>query len=359
MIVPVNSLDTRKSPDTARYKRHLSPEYEDLLNKDLHFVISDTYCALDDPDALDIQIREDNKVMLYHGGTRILVLHYSSQCKSPIPVSLACTNKFYRNMKEFISLEIHISNGDIRRLRSCYSQYLQAAVKKIDDEQPKWYRKEGFWQNNLSRRYGMHNNDMSAPLLLIDREAVLGFKDKAQKEVFYNNIISKHNDFREKMRRSNPKDFGAPGLQRKSFGDECDFLALDRSGNLVCLEIKHGSNYEGIYWGLLQANVYCQAFKKALKQVKDDIASLVTQKERLGLLPTGTEKNFLAEGIRSVEGILGVTEHDFTPNYVWKRLDEVSKNGGDQIVQKVAIFGDDGSMHIHNPSQIYQGAAKR
>jgi hypothetical protein len=71
----------------------------------------------------------------------------------------------------------------------------------------------------------------------------------------------------------------------KRFGDEVDMLAIDKTGSLVVIELKHGVNTSGIYWGPLQAGVYHAAFKDAPSEVYSGIKALIAQKIRLGLLP--------------------------------------------------------------------------
>ena len=54
----------------------------------------------------------------------------------------------------------------------------------------------------------------------------------------------------------------------------------------MCIELKHGSNGSGIYWGPLQIAVYKELFdKKHIHSFFMDIKELIQQKVALDLLP--------------------------------------------------------------------------
>lgn len=74
----------------ARYDRALDSEVESLLAEDgeLRFLITDVpELSPDDPYALDIQIREGNKLMYYNGTTRLLTLQFRREYnKAPLTI---------------------------------------------------------------------------------------------------------------------------------------------------------------------------------------------------------------------------------------------------------------------------------
>lgn len=143
------------------------------------------------------------------------------------------------------------------------------------------------------------------------------------------------------MKKLNPSEFGSPDRNNNGFGDECDFLALDRNGNLICIELKEGSNYPGIYWGLLQTNVYREAFSQAFTDIRSDVSELVAQKERLGLLPAETMQSFAPNGLQKVRAILAIAAPATQHRYVWKRMANVGRQFGTSIAQEVLLIDED------------------
>ena len=94
-------------------------------------------------------------------------------------------------------------------------------------------------------------------------------------------------------------------------------LAINRSGDLVAIEIKHGSNSSGIYWGPLQVGVYQDAFFKTLGSIRGGIRGLVAQKIELGLLPQDACSLLEASQLTRVEPILVVAEPNDSSKARW------------------------------------------
>lgn len=74
-------------------------------------------------------------------------------------------------------------------------------------------------------------------------------------------------------------------MQNKSIGNELDFLALDKSGNILLIEFKHGTNTSGIYLSPLQIGLYYDIFSYLPKsQLEDAIFEMLQQKQKIGLI---------------------------------------------------------------------------
>jgi len=345
---------SKKQNSDYRYDRTLSADFEDLLRPggELDFILRpESAPGIQDSYALDVQLRENNKVMLYHGGTRVLVVRHAPR-KRGLRLSFSDTNKFYKDLPVYRRLNEAAEDGKIPPFRDAYRRYLRDAVKAIDANQPRWYRKEGYWQNRLAHELGVRSGSNPRSLLLIDREAVIGHASSKKKVKFYDGIVARHVKRRKNMKSESPKEFGNPTKDKGGFGDECDFLALDESGNLICLELKHGSNYSGIYWGLLQTNAYYEAFAEVFEKIKPSVFELVEQKKRLGLLSPKAADRFTNRGIKNVIGMLGVAEPELNHHYVWDRLNTVAE-AFPEVEHPVALFDGKGRPTIYKkPSAI-------
>jgi hypothetical protein len=60
---------------------------------------------------------------------------------------------------------------------------------------------------------------------------------------------------------------------------------VNREREVVCIELKHGSNSNGIYYGPFQAAVYRGAFLAAANSIANEIERLAKQKIALSPLP--------------------------------------------------------------------------
>jgi len=64
-----------------------------------------------------------------------------------------------------------------------------------------------------------------------------------------------------------------------------DFLALDRNGNILLVEFKHGSSTSGIYLSPLQIGMYYDIFTSLPRETLDNaIYEMIAQKQAIGLL---------------------------------------------------------------------------
>lgn len=269
-----------------RYNRALSEEAERALlpSGPLHFLVATMPLPSDDPYALDIQIREGNELMYYHGTTRLLRIRL--QCVSgTVKVSATADRAYgvYPGCRaEYAALMKSWRLDEFAALRNAFHAYLPKAIGAADS---KYYRngKEGYWQNRLCVRFGRLWKP-GDEWLIVDRECVLGFASDQEKICFYQNAAGEYRLIRDRLQQEDKDQWGKP--KGEAFGDELDLMALSPSGSLVVIELKHGTNCSGIYWGPLQVGFYHRAFVTALKDVADDIRRMARQKITLGLLPS-------------------------------------------------------------------------
>jgi hypothetical protein len=79
--------------------------------------------------------------------------------------------------------------------------------------------------------------------LIIDREAAVGFANSTEKQALLSPLKRKYQSVRDQFQEQDTLKWGKPSI--KGFGDECDSLALGTDGELLCIELTHGSNTSG------------------------------------------------------------------------------------------------------------------
>ncbi len=302
---------------SMRYARRLSPLFVDhLVNGPLRFLISDfSLWNPADPFALDLQVREGDRLMYYHGTTALLTIGHDS-ATGLLDISASSAYAQASGYEDLIRKwrPVHLESSN-----SLLPQYLLSAAAMSRDG---YYRnrEEGYWQNRLCFGFG-RNWRPGMDWLIIDREAVVGFGNDAERKSVLEPIQKKYLEVKESLQRGDPAKWGQPN--GKGLGNECDYLALGPSGELFCLELKHGANTSGIYWGCLQVAVYRDVFAAALRQITDDIKTLVHQKVTLGLLPREALSRLPQGEFRRVVPVLVIADPN-DDSSCWDLLDQVS-----------------------------------
>ncbi|HPF99367.1 MAG TPA: hypothetical protein PLE77_04815 [Kiritimatiellia bacterium] len=307
---------------SARYKRALDEEIAALLmpGQDFHWLISDINELGGDRYSIDIQLREDNSLMYYHGTTRLLRLDLkktgsgirAKASAAPTYTEHEGSKRQYDAFKQTLTTP----RGD--QARRSFKEYLKAAASSAN---ARYYanHKEGWWQNRLCIEHGLEWTP-SSPWLVVDRECVIGFDGKAEKKEFYEQVLGKYEKIQNDLQRSDVEKWGRIG---KGLGDELDILALDRNGNLIAVELKYGGSAKGVYWGPLQVGAYRDAFELVMKDVSSDILRLARQKIQLRLLPESALEILPTKGFQKVRAVLAVGTPN-TKSSCWDKLDEVT-----------------------------------
>ena len=125
-------------------------------------------------------------------------------------------------------------------------------------------RKEGYYQNELSKIYGICQKP-DTDFVIIDKEAVIGYSNQPEKENLFGNIRKKYKQLQTDISLRNPVRYGKD-LGKNVIGNELDFLALDKDGNILLIEYKHGTNTSGIYLSPLQIGMYNDLFTSLPKK---------------------------------------------------------------------------------------------
>ena len=318
-----------------RYDRALTVPLADLkVGGAFNFLISDLPLWNNDRYAFDVQIRENNKLMYYHGTTCLLTvkLVVKKGCLQVRMKSGAYANKV-GCADEYASLNALNNRNDGVALRNAFHAYLLAAAqasasKYYGKNQKEHEHKEGYWQNRLCIAYGREWTP-DAPWLVIDRECVIGFNKDSQnnnpsddKDEYINNTIKPYLGIRKELQNLNKDKWGKDSS--KSLGDELDLLALRNDGKLLAVELKHGGNVSGIYWGPLQACAYRDMFSGSLSSIAKPIAVLIKQKIELGLLPKEAMKILDKADFKDIYAVLAVGAPKTKDSCsCWRQMEEV------------------------------------
>ena len=95
-------------------------------------------------------------------------------------------------------------------------------------------KKEGYYQTALSRKYGISGSPTD-DFVIIDKEAVVGYLDKKEKAKLFGPFQQKYKIMQRDISDFNSEKFGQ-NLEKKAVGNELDFLAIDKEGNIRLIE---------------------------------------------------------------------------------------------------------------------------
>jgi len=322
----------------ARYTRTLNPVFVDQIRNTRfsELIATTSVIGSDDEQAIDWQIRENSQLMAYHGTTRLLAIRHDATA-GRFAVSAAPA---YSDAAGYSDLMRYHTSDEIEPMVSLINEYLQSAVGLADS---RYYRNraEGYWQNRICHRFG-RGYRTGDPWCVIDREAVIGFDSQREKDAIFSPLRATYQAVKDELQRANPATWGNGGA---ALGDECDLLALSPDGQLLCIELKHGANASGIYWGGLQAAVYRDLFAASLDGVLPGIRALASQKVALKLLPEEALAMIPDSGFQGVASMLIISE----PNQrsaCWQRLADVSAQCPASACQVIEITETDGQTQM-------------
>ena len=300
------------------YPRYLSEEFLNLSvpGGPLNFLVSDyPQSAIPDRYALDVQLRDGNTLQYYHGTNSLIRIAFNG---TSLQADAANT---YRSLPGFddLFMPCPLEPVALQEYKRRLPSYLAAAFSAAD---PRWYgnKSEGYWQNRLSICFGRDWRP-GMDWLVLDREACIAFESRTAQEQLLNPHRAKLLAIRQQLRSEAPILWGTPAAD-DSLGGKLDFLALGPDKELICVELKHGANASGTYWGPLQACAYREDFRLVIDHVTEDIKRLVRQKIMLGLLPAEAANRIPVEKFRGVECVLAVAAPN-DDSSCWDRLRDV------------------------------------
>lgn len=318
----------------VRYNRTVSREFKEQLLGPLKLLMDSRNLDEDGERYLfDVHLRERDILMVYCGTTRVINCHYNDGNNS----LRFSAHRTYR--EELAPLQGIWSCGDSEQMK-CLAPKLRAYFKGIRNRvSPRhyWNQKEGFWQNKLCVDYGLGWEEKDKWLIL-DREVVIGFETEEDRQEILTPLTEPYTKLVNSFQEKDPRRWGTPGEMH--FGNELDILAVDSKGNLVCVELKHGTNTSGIYWGPYQLAVYEGLAQFAREQVVSGAKNLLRQKIDLGLLPKEAEQIYnklLTNKMPSIQGVLAIAQPN-PRSTCWEKLIETS-GAVEGSKLKVALIG--------------------
>jgi hypothetical protein len=143
------------------------------------------------------------------------------------------------------------------------------------------FLKEGAVQSAIS-------GFQSENLLVLDREAAITFGSGAEKRSVTTELAR---PLLTALSHDSPPAWWK--ARPTSLGGECDALALDRSGQLLAIEVKPANALSTIPWSLVQVRHYADLFNAWLAQSPEQAAEVIPgmleQRATLGLVRLGEE----------------------------------------------------------------------
>ncbi len=187
-------------------------------------------------------------------------------------------------------------------------------------------KKEGYYQNLFSRKYGILGNKED-DFVIIDKEAVVGYTNLAEKDTSFKNIQTKYKELQDDISALNSKRYGVD-IAKKAVGNELDFLALDKKGNILLIEFKHGTNTSGIYLSPIQIGMYYDIFTSLpIEDLEKAVCEMLTQKQKIGLICPNWVK---PKKIKDIIPVLSISEYNYKSSAKAK-FDEILRFSKKQI----------------------------
>ena len=286
------------------YDRVISCDLEKKFNIELRWL----YDFVKGREDLDFLIGANNSmewISVYRGLSRIIRI-YKGKRNNVIRIDGADA---YMSLAWSLGTNIYTNKVD---KFTNFEDYLKTLLERVTDDNrfDRYYnnKKEGFYQNVLSRKFGINSN-RGDDFVIIDKEVVIGYKDQDEKNHIFGEKQGKYRNLLEYISKLDADRYGKD-LERKAIGNELDFLAWKSDGTLLLIELKHGTNTSGIYLSPLQIGLYTELFEKYQKEVPDfydKLKKMVEQKQRMGLIHKEWQ---IPAKITSIKPMLIISEYN-------------------------------------------------
>ncbi len=143
-------------------------------------------------------------------------------------------------------------------------------------------KKEGYYQNLISRRYSLFCKEAD-DFIIIDKEFVLGYSNDEVKKSWINPVKDHYRTIAGLLEKM--EDFPT---KIKLPGSECDFVGLSTEGDVLLFELKRYEDTSKIYLSPMQIGMYDDLTKQYVTKFpvewEDAILSMAKQKIDLGIL---------------------------------------------------------------------------
>jgi hypothetical protein len=262
-----------KNADTY-YDRKMCSEIVNHINLKLSWLIQ----YVKDHPSLDFQTGHDPKMnrswfSIYRGTGRVFTIEAINNKIKPYFAADAYV-KLMPELFEEPSPELFDKYLSIIESEPKFDRYYKGS---------KGIPKEGYFQGLIGRRYTFNLTD-DDDFVIIDKEFVIGFKDEATKKDWNEDKIipdqiEKIKEFRDQYKGKLPKEIKA------SYG-EFDFLALNKNGDILIMELKQDDPQKTAL-APIQTNYYYRQFEKLMKEdslLSNKINYMIAQKIELGII---------------------------------------------------------------------------
>ena len=307
------------------YNRTISEEFAELFkeNGKLRWLF-DFVKNHKELDFIIVKTRSEENVHVYRGLTRIV----SISLKKDATLFVNTCNQYKKLLPKLY--------GE-KSINENFQNDIEALIQKIEQNSnfDRYYKnkKEGYYQNELSRFYGI-NGTLDTDFVIIDKEVVIGHSSKVQKDSFLEIFQKKYKDLHKEISSLDLKRYGEYS-EKKPIGDELDFLALDKDGNILLIEFKHGNNTSGIYLSPLQIGMYNDIFEQfPRKDLENAVFDMLQQKQEIGLINPKWKK---PNCIKDIIPVLIISEFNYRSS-AKKKFDEVLQFSRKRLGQSFLNF---------------------
>lgn len=318
--------------NTGRYEMY----YDRTLTSDFSNLIEETgslrwlFDFVKSRADLDFLIGKNNSnewISIYRGLTRILRI---VKVKDEKLIKLDATLKYKKMVPSLYG---------VKNIKDIFKKDIELLITMIekDSVSDRYYKnqKEGFYQNKLSREFGICGK-IDNDFVIIDKESVIGYSNEEEKKELLDPIRSNYKKIQKSLSVINPSMFGSK-VEEKSIGNELDFIALNKEGDILLIEYKHGTNTNGIYLSPLQIGMYYDIFTDFPREkLEKAIMDMLVQKQKIGLIQPGwkipkqfkdiipvliiSEYNYEGSGKDTFEKVMDITKKELNRDDFLKNL---------------------------------------
>ena len=270
------------------YNRVMDSSLEEIIMENYNWLIE----AVKNNPELDFQTgsnKGNSWFSIYRGTGRLLTVKKTGKITADKEY-IKRYPEFYNNptLENFASLLFEVQND------KKFDRYYISG----DD------KKEGFYQNLISRRYTLNCKD-SDDFIIVDKEFVIGYEKEEFKNEILKPIKEKYDGFISTIKQAHPNWC----KNIKQTGEECDFLALNRDGDIILLELKRYNDSTKTYLSPLQVGKYEDMTKVFMDKYPDELFNvmieMLSQKKRMKIIGPAWDLPVKSSGVVRTAVVVG------------------------------------------------------
>ena len=279
------------------YDRTMSKKVIDEVQTNFNWVID----YVKEHNQLDFQTGSNNKsswFSVYRGTSRVLTIKPSGKVDAAESYLKLCPDFYQSPSRELFDKLLNKVNANTK-----FDRYYSDAKKEN--------KKEGYYQSLIGRRYTLSREEED-DFIIIDKEFVIGFENKAEKETWNLEIKKDIKEMVEKARN----ELGSTMISQDiptTYG-EFDFLALNKEGDIIIMELKQNDPTK-TYLSPFQICYYKKQFEKLQDELPDlyeKMKRMIEQKRQLGILHFPTKFSLPSKLSKKIKYYLIVGEENMS-----------------------------------------------